>query len=75
MRNKKAKEIRRAIKLGWQGTMETNYIDKSRGHKYVPLSRGNGYVDVVQRELDPLCFRKLYKTVKKNMKRTTQGEL
>ena len=57
MRNKKAKEIRRAIKLGWQGTTETSYAAHPNNPRQVVLA--------------PLCFRKLYKTVKKNMK----GEL
>ena len=61
MRNKKAKEIRRAIKLGWQGTTETSYVAHPSNPRQVVLA--------------PLCFRKLYKTVKKNMKRTTQGGL
>ena len=57
MRNKKAKEIRRAIKLGWQGTDTTSYVAHPGNHG--------------QTILEPLCFRKLYKTVKKNIK----GEL
>lgn len=54
MRNKKAKEIRRASKLGWQGTNTTSYVAHPSNPK--------------QAVLEPLCFRKLYKTVKKNIK-------
>lgn len=68
MRNKKAKEIRRAIKLGWQGTMETSYIHTPKGYYDWPAYGGSRFYEVTQTTLDPLCFRKLYKTVKKNMK-------